>query len=420
MKHFWKRIKSLLISLAIIFTFCVILSILNQVNVAANIATLITLLLPLYLVYLCISEIIYHHKTKKEAQIHELKNNNMPHKKNSVNSTLENNVEKQSGKHITNAQNPVQKASKPIQKNKYTKTSPHVDSSSTIKITSTPIEKIHTHRKTTAKPYTLHHLRRKLYNFVVVDCETTGLPRDSKVIQLSAIRFFHDNPVETFNEYVNPGIPIPGEITAITGIDDATVRNAPKFSEIKDKFSAFVGTLPWVGHNINSYDIPVLFNNGLAISDISTIDTLKLAENKLNMDHYGLADLKKYFGIQNGSHNSLEDCKTNAIVYQHLRDDNLAPVQADYSSIPQVLAGKQFAISGSFSGYSKADIKEMVVSHGGIVKGISHRTDYLIDGTQTSKSLTDGVHSNKELKARDYGIPIISITEFKHMLVADA
>lgn len=262
---------------------------------------------------------------------------------------------------------------------------------------------------------TIHHLRRKLFNFVVVDCETTGLSRNSKIIQLSAIRYLHDKPVETFDEYVNPGEPISANVTALTGIDDNMVANAPVFSKIKNKFATFVGTLPWVGHNINSFDIPVLINNGYPLKEVQTIDTLPLARKKLHMDSYGLENLKTYYGIQNGSHNALEDCKTTAVVYQHLRDDLITPVSPDYSSIPQTLTGKQFAISGSFPGYSRADVKEMIVSHGGVVKGVSHKTDYLIDGTQISDALTDGIHSSKELKARDYGIKFLSLSEFMKM-----
>lgn len=263
---------------------------------------------------------------------------------------------------------------------------------------------------------TIHHLRRKLFNFVVVDCETTGLSRNSKIIQLSAIRYFHDKPVDTFDEFINPGVSIPSNVTALTGIDDTTVSQSPEFSVIVNDFASFVGTLPWVGHNINSFDIPLLINNGYPLKEIQTIDTLPLARKKLNMDSYGLESLKKYFGIQNGSHNALEDCKTTAVVYQHLRDDVLIPVTPDYSSIPQTLAGKQFAISGSFPGYSRADIKEIIISHGGVVKGVSHKTDYLIDGTQTSNALTDGIHSSKELKARDYGIKFLSLNEFIKMV----
>lgn len=264
----------------------------------------------------------------------------------------------------------------------------------------------------------IHHLRRNLYNFVVVDIETTGLSSDSKIIQLSAIRYEHDKPVANYNKYINPGnLPLPAKITAITGITSEQLINAPSFSDVDKSFIDFVGTLPWVGHNINRFDIPHLVRNGLSMSKFSTLDTLKLARKKLNLDHYGLEYLKHYYSIHNGSHNAIEDCKTNAIVYQRLRDDELSPVQPDNSKEHNGLDGLTFVITGAFAGHSRSDIEEMITSHGGIVRtSVSHRTDYLVDGTQISESLTDGIHSSKELKAKEYGTEILDLDKLNQLI----
>lgn len=266
----------------------------------------------------------------------------------------------------------------------------------------------------------VHHLRRRLYNFVVVDIETTGLEPDAKVIQLSAIRYQKDKPVASFNKYINPGnLPLPPKITAITGITNEQLKDAPSFSEISNSFMTFVGKLPWVGHNINRFDVPRLIRNGLPLRELSTIDTLKLARKKLSLEHYGLENLKYYYNIHNGSHNALEDCKTNAIVYQHLRDDKLSPVQADYSEIKKELEGLTFVITGAFAGYSRSDVEDLITSHGGIVRSsVSHKTNYLVDGAQISDALTDGVHSSKELKAQEYGTNILDLDGLKQLISA--
>lgn len=278
-----------------------------------------------------------------------------------------------------------------------------------------PTKKIKTNLS--SKPL-IHHLRRKLYNFVVVDIETTGLEPDARVIQLSAIRYENDKPIANYNKYVNPGnLPLPAKITAITGITNEQLKNAPTFSSIIESFMTFVGTLPWVGHNINRFDIPRLIRNGLPLHELSTIDTLKLARKKLSLEHYGLENLKHYYNIHNGSHNALEDCKTNATVYQHLRDDELSPIQSDYTELKRELEGLTFAITGAFAGYSRNDVEELIKSHGGIVRSsVSHKTNYLIDGTQVSDSLTDGIHSSKELKAREYGTNILDLDGLKQLI----
>ena len=265
----------------------------------------------------------------------------------------------------------------------------------------------------------IHHLRRKLTNFVVVDIETTGLEKDAKIIQLSAIRYENDEPVEEFNKYINPGtLPLPQKITVLTGITTEQLSNAPKIEEVIGSFMTFVGTLPWVGHNINSFDIPRLVNNGLPLTEISTVDTLNLARKKLHMERYGLEDLKHYYGIHNQSHNSLEDCKTNAVVYQNLRDNILTPyIDNGETTTPQPLNGLRFAVTGAFSGYSRDDIKELIKSHGGIVTGgVSRKTNYLVDGTQVADTLTDGVHSSKEIKAKEYGTKVITLDDLLKMI----
>ena len=429
MQHLWNRIKKLILFLIAIFVICFVITLLGNVDLAANISTFIIFVLPLYLIYLGISEIRYHHDLKKKSnnlekvtQTNNTNDTTLQVQKNKGVNDLHDNVKE---KHDTKNEPVFHHTDSEIKKDQTNKSNntkgthselSNVSSSYAFMVTPTSIETVQHSSSNKKVPYTIHHLRRSLYNFVVVDCETTGLKRNSKVIQLSAIRYYHDRPVETFNEYINPEMTIPEKVTLLTGIDDEKVKNSHKFSEVADRFTQFVRDLPWVGHNINSFDIPILVNNGIQLDDFKTIDTLPLSRKKLNMPHYGLENLKKYYGIQNMSHDSLEDCKTTAVVYQHLRDNLLDPVNPDYSSVPQTLVGKQFAISGNFQGYSRSDVEELVRSHGGIVKGISHRTDYLIDGQQTSKALTDSVHSNKELKAREYGIPVLSLNEFKKIM----
>lgn len=453
MKHFGKRILRLLAILLVLYILSFIGAVgFNQIDLVSNIDAFITLMLPLYLIFMIISEIVYRKKHKEKRQKEHVNAKEpspssdgstvvssikaeKPQRSNAANATQGNpqstshqrsvavnqasSVEPEPSKATPAYQADINSSSL---NEEYAKINKALET--ILRDEPSPMSSEHHHsrqRKTgsSSSNITIHHLRRKLYNFVVVDTETTGLSVEhDRVIQLAAIRYQHDKPVDTFKTYVNPGsTPLSSKVTAITGITDEQLKDAPTFDEIKDKFLVFAGTLPWVGHNINRFDIPLLINNGLDLQEVSTIDTLKLARKKLNMEHYGLANLKDYFGIQNHSHDALEDCKTTVTVYRNLRDDNLSPVQADYSSVPQSLAGLNFAISGTFPGYSRKDIETLVISHGGKVKSsVTHNTDYLIDGKQTSEVLTDGLHSGKELKAREYGIKVLSLPEFRSLL----
>lgn len=416
MKHAWKKLRWFLLTFIVYFIFGMLITSIKSDFIWGLYAIGLFIGFPIYLFWIILSEIKYQIKNKKASStsITKKKVSNDKTPLDSINSNkavvkpINNNNLASTAVNptLTEQQNKVQENSAPE----------NTLENLGIKVSPTPLGD--TTKNKSGQNIIIHHLRRKLYNFVVVDTETTGLDKNAKIIQLSAIRYEHDKPVETFNEYINPEtLPLPEKITTITGIDNQMLQHAPKFKEISNKFMEFVGTLPWIGHNINSFDIPRLVNNGLPLNEVSTIDTLNLARKKLHMSHYGLEDLKHYYGIQNKSHNSLEDCKTNAIVYQHLRDDILTPVTPDYSNIKQSLSGLSFAISGSFAGYSRKDVEELVKSHGGSIKStVTHDTDYLVDGKQISDSLTDGIHSSKELKARDYGTNILSLSEL-HSLI---
>ncbi|HET9249048.1 MAG TPA: exonuclease domain-containing protein, partial [Actinomycetota bacterium] len=57
--------------------------------------------------------------------------------------------------------------------------------------------------------------------FVVVDLETTGgSPTDSRITELGAVKLRGGERTGVFETLVNPGVPIPRQITHLTGIDD--------------------------------------------------------------------------------------------------------------------------------------------------------------------------------------------------------
>ena len=102
---------------------------------------------------------------------------------------------------------------------------------------------------------------------IVTDTETTGLvkpiPTDIRfqpfLTEVYACKmngkFEFIDELETF---VRPPIPIPAEITKITGIDDEMLTGAPPFSQIYDNlYDFFRGVDIVVGQNIG-YDINVL------------------------------------------------------------------------------------------------------------------------------------------------------------------
>ena len=65
-------------------------------------------------------------------------------------------------------------------------------------------------------------------SFVVFDLETTGLsPARSRIVEIGAQRVDALEAGATFETLVNPGVPLPTAITALTGIGQGDVRGAP-------------------------------------------------------------------------------------------------------------------------------------------------------------------------------------------------
>lgn len=252
----------------------------------------------------------------------------------------------------------------------------------------------------------IHKLRRSLSDYVVVDTETTGLSVHSDfVIQLSALKYKEDKLVGQYNQLINPDIDsLDHKITELTGITIEDLKGKPKFGDVKDDFLAFVGDLPWVGYNINQFDIPILMSNGLGVTNFYTEDAYLLAKRRMPSDipNRKLSTLKLYFGINAVSHNALEDCRTTAIVYQHLRDNDIAPAQNNF------LVGKNFATVGKIA--DKKYISYFIELYGGEVKkSISHKVNYLIKGEVDHLTKT-------EERARAYGIPIISYSQVMELI----
>ncbi len=90
-----------------------------------------------------------------------------------------------------------------------------------------------------------------MQHYAVIDFETTGLSpaHGARPTEVAVVRVRGGEIVDRFQSLMNPGVPIPYDIQAFTGITDAMVRRAPPVREVMAEAVRFVGDDPIVAHN---------------------------------------------------------------------------------------------------------------------------------------------------------------------------
>lgn len=163
-------------------------------------------------------------------------------------------------------------------------------------------------------------------SFVVVDVETTGWqPEEAGITEIGAVRFGSGPPAAEFSALVNPGAPIPENITELTGITDAMVRQAPPIAAVLPGFLAFARGSVVVAHNA-PFDIGFLTaaceGCRLPWPAFPVVDTAALARTVLGeteVPDCKLATLADYFQARTRPcHRALPDARATADVLQAL------------------------------------------------------------------------------------------------------
>ena len=164
-------------------------------------------------------------------------------------------------------------------------------------------------------------------DYISFDLEFNKHQEKTHLIQLSAVHFKDGEEVEAFDSYVHSDVPLKSFINGLTGITSETLKNAPKVEEVLQKFQDFVGNLPLVGYNAAKSDLPILLEHGLDYREQYLVDLYNEALERRSSDLHGIANLKlqtvaNFLGFKGQSHNSLEDARMTARVYEAFLDSD--------------------------------------------------------------------------------------------------
>ncbi len=160
-------------------------------------------------------------------------------------------------------------------------------------------------------------LRRPL---AVLDLETTGVDtRTDRVVEISILKVWPERRAEEHTRRLNPGIPIPPEATAVHGISDADVRDAPRFEDIADRLRAWLDDCDLCGFNLKRFDLPLLAaefrraGRPLVLEGRALIDPQEIFHARERRDL--TAAVRFYLGCDHeGAHGAAADVRATAAV----------------------------------------------------------------------------------------------------------
>lgn len=176
--------------------------------------------------------------------------------------------------------------------------------------------------------------------YAVIDLETTGPSFDQgdRIIQIGVVIIKNDEISKEVNLDIQPLIPVPPQITSLTGITNEQLEDAPIFPDIAEKLWRLLEDTVFVAHNVN-FDFKFLKRSfqgaGFPSMTHPTLDTVELIRVLYpTASSYKLSEFAEAHDIElKNAHTAFDDALATA---QILLQSKAKVVQLPASLIKQL------------------------------------------------------------------------------------
>jgi DNA polymerase-3 subunit epsilon len=112
-----------------------------------------------------------------------------------------------------------------------------------------------------------------------IDLETTGINVSTdKIVEIAIVKILTDGTKQVKRKLINPLMPIPATSSAIHGITNEMVKDAPSFKQAANEIKQFIDNCDLAGYNSNRFDVPMLIEEFLRAGMEFSVDGKKLLD----------------------------------------------------------------------------------------------------------------------------------------------
>lgn len=154
----------------------------------------------------------------------------------------------------------------------------------------------------------------------VFDLETTGVRiGKDRIVQVAVVRLMPDGSRRKWQSLVNPEMHIPAEATAVHGISDADVAEAPVLADIAAELQNQLDGCDLCGFNVLRFDLPFLSEELYRVGTTWDTSTVRVVDPMRIYHHFERRDLSAaarfYLNREHGgAHDAMADVEMTADV----------------------------------------------------------------------------------------------------------